>query len=71
MKLVQLQLVPALTESQENFAGLKTTFPALSVVRICGSEFQPALQKAGEANPGHYIPLEKNEIEKSSCTADL
>lgn len=57
--------VPALSESQEKFAGLKTTFAALSVARTCRSEFQPALQRAGEANPGDVFPLKKMKLKRA------
>lgn len=69
---MQLRAVPALSESQQQFAGLKPTFPAVQLARICKSEFKPAVQKAGEANPGNIFPLEKKKkIKKSSWAADL
>lgn len=42
--------------------------PAASPASVCKPEFQPALQKTGEANPGHIYPLGK---EKSLCAAEL
>lgn len=57
---MQPQAVPALSKSQQKLAGLKATFPAVSLARICKSEFKPALQKTSEANPGNIFPLKKN-----------